>query len=242
MFWAFVIRLRSTLERPPRTLDTQRTATIGVISTASVFTREEKNATVSRRSASSCVESRFCFLAGTLILTAVRDERSQPLILSSPQHSIRQSMFTMATINLRDINTKVEKSLEGTAYASSHIRKLVGGSVNYVYHAKLVVPLSDGTTEVLVKHGEAHMARKPEFPLPMIRTVCVVESTPAGVSLSICGRKSNISALKVKFISQHRRQQTRQTNTTSMFGRRSFSMWTRAMETRSWNISQQASI
>ncbi|OAL42868.1 hypothetical protein IQ07DRAFT_637469 [Pyrenochaeta sp. DS3sAY3a] len=76
----------------------------------------------------------------------------------------------MAAINLRDIDTKVEESLEGTAYASSSIRKLVGGSVNYVYHAKLAVPLIDGTTEVLVKHGEAHMARKPEFPLPMIRT------------------------------------------------------------------------
>jgi hypothetical protein len=78
----------------------------------------------------------------------------------------------MTTVDLAAIDAKVQKSLEGTDYASSGVRKLAGGSVNYVYHAPLSKPLSDGTTEVLVKHGETHMARKPEFPLPMIRSVC----------------------------------------------------------------------
>jgi hypothetical protein len=79
----------------------------------------------------------------------------------------------MATIGLAEIDAKVQKSLEGTKYASTGVRKLVGGSVNYVYHAPLKKPLDDGTADVLVKHGETHMARKPEFPLPMVRSVCL---------------------------------------------------------------------
>ena len=77
----------------------------------------------------------------------------------------------MATVDLKAIDDKVRKSLEGTHYDSSGVKKLAGGSVNYVYHAPLLKPLNDGSTEVLVKHGESHMARKPDFPLPMIRSV-----------------------------------------------------------------------
>ena len=82
----------------------------------------------------------------------------------------------MATIDLKEIDARVETSLEGTEYASTGVKKLAGGSVNYVYHAPLLTPLSDGTTDVLVKHGETHMARKPEFPLPMIRSVWPITS------------------------------------------------------------------
>jgi hypothetical protein len=69
------------------------------------------------------------------------------------------------------IDAKVQAQLEGTDFASSGVRKLAGGSVNYVYHAPLRKALIDGTADVLVKHGETHMARKPDFPLPMLRTV-----------------------------------------------------------------------
>ena len=77
----------------------------------------------------------------------------------------------MATIDLKAIDEKVQKSLEGTEYASTSVKKLAGGSVNYVYRAPLLKSLNDGSTEILVKHGESHMARKPDFPLPMIRSV-----------------------------------------------------------------------
>ena len=77
----------------------------------------------------------------------------------------------MADIDLDAIDAKVQKSLVGTDYASTGVRKLAGGGVNYVYHAALSRPLDDGTTDILIKHGETHMARKPEFALPMIRSV-----------------------------------------------------------------------
>lgn len=70
-----------------------------------------------------------------------------------------------------EVDAKVQKSLEGTAFESSAIEKLSGGSVNFIYLAKLTKPLEDGTTEVLVKHGENWMASKPEFDLDMLRCV-----------------------------------------------------------------------
>lgn len=91
----------------------------------------------------------------------------------------------METVDLGEIDARVQKSLEGTAYASTGVRRLVGGSVNYVYHAPLSTPLSDGTTEVAVKHGEPHMARKPDFALPMFRCV-----RPTGPCFYLCSRVS----------------------------------------------------
>jgi len=69
------------------------------------------------------------------------------------------------------IDSKVQKSLEGTLFASSNLKKLEGGSVNWIYHAPLDKPLEDGTTEVAVKHGEPYMATKPEFELNFVRCV-----------------------------------------------------------------------
>lgn len=70
-----------------------------------------------------------------------------------------------------DIDAKVQRSLEGTSFESSATEKLSGGSVNWIYLAKLSTPLDGGTTEVLVKHGETYMATKPEFPLTLLRCV-----------------------------------------------------------------------
>jgi hypothetical protein len=77
-----------------------------------------------------------------------------------------------------DIDAKVQKSLEGTPFASSSLKKLSGGSVNWIYHAKLAKPLEDGTLEVAVKHGERHMATKPDFELDLLRCVCNIIHLP----------------------------------------------------------------
>ncbi|KAJ4007838.1 hypothetical protein NW766_009646 [Fusarium irregulare] len=75
-----------------------------------------------------------------------------------------------------DIQNKVEKALEGIGLGISSLEKLSGGSVNWIYVAKLKRRLEDGTLEVLVKHAESYMASKPDFPLPSLRCAVEVES------------------------------------------------------------------
>ncbi|KAF4454910.1 hypothetical protein F53441_2649 [Fusarium austroafricanum] len=75
-----------------------------------------------------------------------------------------------------DIENKVRKALERTEFETSALEKLSGGSVNWIYLAKLAKPLEDGTEQVLVKHAESYMASKPEFPLPSLRCTIEVES------------------------------------------------------------------
>lgn len=77
----------------------------------------------------------------------------------------------MVTTDPSEIDVKVKKSLEGTAFESSALKPLLGGTVNWTYLATLLKPLDDGTTEVIVKHGERHMMTKPEFALTLIRCV-----------------------------------------------------------------------
>ncbi|RSL95305.1 hypothetical protein CEP52_012152 [Fusarium oligoseptatum] len=60
-----------------------------------------------------------------------------------------------------DIRRKVFAWLKNTRYAAFSLEPLIGGQANFTYHAKLLTPLEDGTTEVVVKHGEPYMARHP---------------------------------------------------------------------------------
>lgn len=69
------------------------------------------------------------------------------------------------------IDKKVKASLDATPYACSSLESIASGFVNWNYHAKLLRPLDDGITEVLIKHGEKHMKTKPEFPLNLLRCV-----------------------------------------------------------------------
>lgn len=70
-----------------------------------------------------------------------------------------------------DIDIKVKDSLRGTRFEAAKLRSLSGGSVNWTYVATLAQPLEDGTTQVMVKHGETHMMTKPDFALTLIRCV-----------------------------------------------------------------------
>ena len=78
----------------------------------------------------------------------------------------------MATQSLADrINSEVFEWLKGTPYAAASLEPLSGGSANFLYRARLSKPLEDGTTDVLVKHGEAYMAVAPENKMATERCV-----------------------------------------------------------------------
>ncbi|KAF5591450.1 phosphotransferase enzyme family [Fusarium pseudocircinatum] len=59
------------------------------------------------------------------------------------------------------IRQQVSAWLNTTPYAASLLAPLAGGQANFTYRARLTNPLNDGTTEVIVKHGEPYMARHP---------------------------------------------------------------------------------
>lgn len=77
----------------------------------------------------------------------------------------------MAAITMDEVTSKVLKSLENTPFASLSLKQLSGGTANYIYRATLATPLQDGTTEVLVKHGEGHVKNRPDFKLTVLRCV-----------------------------------------------------------------------
>ncbi|KAJ4320931.1 hypothetical protein N0V84_005635 [Fusarium piperis] len=58
-----------------------------------------------------------------------------------------------------DTHLKVWAWLNTTRYAASSLEPLTGGQANFTYRAEILTPLEDGTTEVVVKHGEPYMAR-----------------------------------------------------------------------------------
>lgn len=72
------------------------------------------------------------------------------------------------------IRQQVAAWLNTTSYAASLLEPLTGGQANFTYRAHLINPLDDGTTEVIVKHGEPYMARHPANAVTVNR--CVSES------------------------------------------------------------------
>ncbi|KFA63469.1 hypothetical protein S40285_00386 [Stachybotrys chlorohalonatus IBT 40285] len=67
----------------------------------------------------------------------------------------------------------IRAQLAETPYAPSALKPLTGGTANFIYRATLVQPLADGTSDVVVKHGEAYVATVPDFKLNTSR--CEVE-------------------------------------------------------------------
>lgn len=70
-----------------------------------------------------------------------------------------------------EIKSDVFEFLKGTQYASTSLEPLSGGSSNFIYRANLSKPLGNGTTDVLVKHGEGYMAIAPENKISTNRCV-----------------------------------------------------------------------
>ena len=84
-----------------------------------------------------------------------------------------------------EVTSKVLKSLENTLFASSSLKQLSGGTANYIYRATLVTPLQDGTTEVLIKHGECYVKNNPQFKLTVFRCVWNASCSLNSIALSL---------------------------------------------------------
>ena len=77
----------------------------------------------------------------------------------------------MAAEGADGILVAVKRELATTPYACSSLRPLTGGTCNFIYHGVLNQPLSDGTREVVIKHGEGFVASHPGFRLTTSRCV-----------------------------------------------------------------------
>lgn len=82
----------------------------------------------------------------------------------------RTNMTTHKTPN--EIKSEIIEWLKETRYASTYLEALSGGKANFIYRARLSKALEDGTTDVVVKHGEAYMAKFPCNELTIGRCVC----------------------------------------------------------------------
>ena len=83
-------------------------------------------------------------------------------------------MATWTPKTTDEIKTEVFEFLRNTRYASTSLDPLPGGAANFIYRATLSTQLDDGTTEVLIKHGEPYMAVASENKISIDR--CVLES------------------------------------------------------------------
>ncbi|KAF6822940.1 hypothetical protein CPLU01_11693 [Colletotrichum plurivorum] len=100
---------------------------------------------------------------------------------------------------------QVRDGLLSTRFEAKRLEKITGGSVNWVFLATLAKPLDDGTTQVLVKHGEKRMASKPDFELPLFR--CDIEAESLRVlSGEPLGGASKILVRTPKLLGLHRHE------------------------------------
>lgn len=82
-----------------------------------------------------------------------------------------------------EIEDQIKKSLAGTPYEASALKQLVGGITNFIFSATLKKPLQDGTSEVVLKHGEGYVAQWTDFKLSVERCVCSPEPAACRIYL-----------------------------------------------------------
>ncbi|KAF4333841.1 cytoplasmic trna 2-thiolation 2 [Fusarium beomiforme] len=75
----------------------------------------------------------------------------------------------------QEIRSKVEQVLKETPFAISNLRKLSGGTANFMYHATLEKPSTEEKYQhgVVIKQGEGYVALHPAFKLATSR--CAIE-------------------------------------------------------------------
>ncbi|KAH6624462.1 kinase-like domain-containing protein [Chaetomium sp. MPI-SDFR-AT-0129] len=73
------------------------------------------------------------------------------------------------TAQVEKLTEQVLDELSTTEYACSSLKTLSGGSANFIYKGTLIKPLSDGTKEIAVKHGEEFIASFPQYKIPLSR-------------------------------------------------------------------------
>lgn len=85
------------------------------------------------------------------------------------QHSI-------PTDTEQEIRSKVEQVLKGTTFAVSSLRKLSGGTANFMYHATLEKPSTQDKYQngVVIKQGEGYVALHPAFKIATSRCVSAI--------------------------------------------------------------------
>lgn len=71
--------------------------------------------------------------------------------------------------NIAQISALVKAELAETAFACDDLVPLTGGNANFVFRGHLAKPLADGTTRILIKHGEGYVSSNPSFALPTSR-------------------------------------------------------------------------
>lgn len=73
------------------------------------------------------------------------------------------------------ILAKVQKELAaGSEFKASELLPLTGGTGNFIFRATLSTALPNGTSQVVVKHGEGYVASSPNFPLSTSRCVSLI--------------------------------------------------------------------
>ncbi|KAI5460017.1 kinase-like domain-containing protein [Mariannaea sp. PMI_226] len=117
----------------------------------------------------------------------------------------------MADTLENEIQDKVKRVLRDTPYASESLRKLTGGTANFIYHAVPQTPLPEQPDGVVVKQGEGYVASIPSFAIPTsrcdIEQQCLAHLTklPPAVTPS-----SSISTPDVYFFNQETNTQVQE--------------------------------
>ena len=77
----------------------------------------------------------------------------------------------MAEPTADEIASQIRQELESTAFACASLTPLSGGNANFIFKGKLQEPLDDGTSEIVIKHGESFVALSPAIKLSTSRCV-----------------------------------------------------------------------
>lgn len=98
----------------------------------------------------------------------------------------------MAESTPETIATQITKELASTSLGCSALTPLSGGTANFIFKGQLLKSLDDGTTEVVIKHGEGYSASFSSLKLSTDRCVSPVDNLP---SVS-CGKTQLLTCLE----------------------------------------------
>lgn len=82
----------------------------------------------------------------------------------------------MSVSTPEEIKTLIIDVLASTTLACSDLTPLSGGTANFIFKGKLRKALDDGTTEVVIKHGEGYSASFSSLKLSTDRCVSAVDN------------------------------------------------------------------
>ena len=91
------------------------------------------------------------------------------------------------TDTTQEDRSRVVHALRKTPFTVSNLRRLSGGTANFIYHATLKQSSTgdkyrDG---VVIKHGEGYVATHPSFKISTSRCVCMPEYPRGMIALPV---------------------------------------------------------